>query len=161
MRATKVEESSPPMITQASGEYIAEFCNASGNRPPIAVALVSRIGRKRTSPARSIASSSGTPSARRRLVKSTSRIEFLVSMPISAMKPMVAVKEIVLPVRPSIRMPPAMPKGTTVSTMSVLLKLPNSSTRIATMPSRAMMSADCRLPKLSVRVSSSPPGTYE
>ena len=98
MRAMKVEESSPPMITHASGEYIAEFCSASGSKPPTAVALVSRIGRKRTSPARSIASSNGTPSARKRFVKSTSRIEFFVSMPISAMKPMMAVKEIVLPV---------------------------------------------------------------
>ena len=66
MRAMKVEESSPPMITHASGEYIAEFCSASGSNPPTAVALVSGSSRKRTSPARSIASSSGTPSPRNR-----------------------------------------------------------------------------------------------
>ena len=156
-----VDEINPPMITHASGEYMALFWTASGSRPPMAVALVNRIGRKRTSPARSIASSSGTPAARSRFVKSTSRMEFLVSMPINAMKPIVAVNEIVLPVSASMRMPPAMPNGTTVSTINVLLKLPNSSTSTATMPSSAMISAVSRPPKLSVRDSSSPPGTYE
>ena len=74
-------------------------------------------------------------------------------MPISAMKPIVAVKEMrIAGEREHAAMPPAMPNGTTVSTISVLLKLPNSSTRIATMPSSATMSADCRPPKLSVRV---------
>ena len=78
------------------------FCTASGSRPPMAVAEVSRIGRKRISPARSMASSSGTPCSRSWLVKSTSRIEFLISMPMSAMKPMLAVKEMLLPVKSSI-----------------------------------------------------------
>ena len=73
------------------------FCSASGSRPPIAVADVSRIGRKRISPACSMASSSGTPCSRSWLVKSTSRIEFLISMPTSATKPIEATNEMSLP----------------------------------------------------------------
>ena len=60
------------------------------------------MGRKRISPACSMASSSGTPCSRSWLVKSTSRIEFLISMPISAMKPIDAVNEMSLPVSSSI-----------------------------------------------------------
>jgi hypothetical protein len=54
-RARSVEEISPPMITHAIGEYSPTFCSASGSRPPVAVAEVSRIGRKRISPACSMA----------------------------------------------------------------------------------------------------------
>ena len=96
-----------------------------------------------------MASSSGTPCSRSWFVKSTSRIEFLISMPMSAMKPMLAVKEMVLPVTSSITRPPKMPSGTTVSTISVDLKLPNSSTRIAKMPNTATMIAVPMPPKAS------------
>ena len=43
------------MITQAIGEYMPTFCSANGNRPPMAVRLVSRIGTRAptTSPAAS------------------------------------------------------------------------------------------------------------
>ena len=50
-RASSVEEINPPMITIASGEYSADPWMASGVKPPMAVAEVKRIGRKRTSPA--------------------------------------------------------------------------------------------------------------
>ncbi len=63
-RASSVEVMRPPMITQDIGEYRPMFCRASGNSPPMAVADVSRMGRKRISPACSMASSSGTPCSR-------------------------------------------------------------------------------------------------
>src|SRR5690606_17157787 len=78
-RASSVEAIRPPMIVQAIGEYRPEPCTASGSRPPMAVAEVSRMGRKRISPACSMASSSGTPCWRSWFVKSTSRMEFLIS----------------------------------------------------------------------------------
>jgi hypothetical protein len=59
----------------------------------MAVALVSTTGRNRVSPAFWIASSRAIPCSRRWLVKSTSRMEFLISIPMSATKPMLAVKE--------------------------------------------------------------------
>ena len=93
MRASSVLDTSPPMITQASGAYIALPWIAIGSRPPIAVRLVSTIGRNRTSPARRIARSRSMPPACSWLVRSTSRIEVLISMPISATKPMVAVND--------------------------------------------------------------------
>ncbi len=80
-------------------------------------------------------------------------------MPVRAMKPIIAMKEIVLPVSASASTPPAMPNGITLSTIRVLLKLPNSSTSTAITPSSAMMVAACRPSKLSERVSNSPPGT--
>ena len=59
-RARKVEVIRPPMIAQAIGST-GRCSAASGIRPPIAVAEVSRIGGKRISPARSIASSAARP----------------------------------------------------------------------------------------------------
>ena len=81
------------MITMASGEYSPEPWIASGVRPPIAVSEVSRIGKKRISPAFSMASSSPAPPSRSWLVKSTSRIEFLISMPTRAIMPISAVND--------------------------------------------------------------------
>jgi hypothetical protein len=46
-RASSVEVINPPMITHDMGEYRPMFCSASGSRPPMAVAEVSRMGRKR------------------------------------------------------------------------------------------------------------------
>ena len=137
------------MITHDMGEYRPMFCSASGSRPPMAVAEVSRMGRKRISPACSMASSSGTPCSRSWLVKSTSRMEFLISMPTSATKPIEATKEMSLPESSSMSRPPNTPSGTTVSTMSVDLKLPNSSTRMAKMPKIATMMAMPMPPKAS------------
>ena len=118
------------------------------------------MGRKRISPACSMASSSGTPSSRSWLVKSTNNIEFLISMPINAMNPMLAVKEISLPVMSSMSMPPTTPSGTTVSTISVERKLPNSSTRIAKMPKIATIAAVPIPANDSEPASASPPRTY-
>jgi hypothetical protein len=56
----------------------------------MAVTEVSTTGRKRCSPALAIAASSAMPPRRSSLVKSTSRMLFLVSMPTRATKPMIA-----------------------------------------------------------------------
>ncbi len=63
MRAISVELIKPPISTIAIGEKSGESSNNSGVMPPIAVALVSSTGRKRTSPAVSIASRNGGTSA--------------------------------------------------------------------------------------------------
>ena len=60
----RVLETNPPMITHASGEYSPDPCSASGISPPMAVIVVSTIGRKRISPAFWIASSRPIPSRR-------------------------------------------------------------------------------------------------
>src|SRR2546428_13979480 len=83
IRASSVLDTRPPMITQASGEYSPLPCRAIGSRPPIAVRLVSTIGRNRTSPALRIAASRAIPSARSRLVRSTSTMDALISVPLS------------------------------------------------------------------------------
>ena len=75
------------------------------------------------------------------------------------MKPMLAVKEMSLFVISSMNSPPSTPSGTTVSTISVDLKLPNSSTRIAKMPKIATRMAVPMPPKASAPASASPPST--
>ena len=148
-RASSVELTRPPRITTASGEYRLDFSRTSGMRPPIAVSVVSKMGTKRASPARLIASSSVAPSSRSWFVKSTSRIEFFTSMPMSATKPTFAVKESVSPLMSRATRPPMTPSGITDATISVLLKVRNSSTRIAITPNAATRIAVPRPPKLS------------
>ena len=80
-------------------------------------------------------------------------------MPMSATKPIIAVKLSVLPLRNSAVMPPTMPSGMTLATTSVLLNVRNSSTRMARMPNTATMIAAPMPPKLSWRLSISPAGT--
>ena len=91
MRLSNVDEINPPIITQASGPYSPDPDSASGSSPPMAVTLVNSTGKNRTSPACSMASRSAMPRARNCVVKSTSSSEFLISIPMSAMKPMTAV----------------------------------------------------------------------
>ena len=80
-------------------------------------------------------------------------------MPISAMKPMLAVNDTLLPVASSARNPPKMPIGTTVSTISVERKLPNSITSTAKMPNSATIAAVPTPLKDSEPDSASPPST--
>jgi len=51
-----VEVINPPIITQASGEYMPDLLRAMGNNPPMAVMVVNRTGRNLISPARIMAS---------------------------------------------------------------------------------------------------------
>ena len=61
---------------------------ASGTMPKIIARVVIRIGRSRTLAASSRASLRSMPSSRARIAKSTSKIAFLVTSPISMMTPM-------------------------------------------------------------------------
>lgn len=63
--------------------------------PTTTAAAVKSMGRKRTIPASTTASSSGIPSANFKSMKSTRMIEFLTTMPAPAIKPImdVAVKK--------------------------------------------------------------------
>src|SRR5690606_19747123 len=63
-RESSVELISPPIITMANGEIKGLLDQAMGSRPPMAVNEVRIMGRKRISPAFSMASLSGTPSLR-------------------------------------------------------------------------------------------------
>ena len=115
------------MSTSASGEISGLLFKAIGVNPPIAVSDVSTMGRKRISPACLMAAFNSIPSSRNWLVKSTNRIEFFTSTPANAMKPMMATKDSGLPVSHNISTPPMIPNGITESTMSMLLKVLNSS----------------------------------
>ena len=66
--------------------------------PKIIAAVVIRIGRRRTCPACSSASCNAAPPRRARLAKSTSRIAFLVTSPISMTKPIIEKMLSVVPV---------------------------------------------------------------
>ena len=61
MRDKMVELIKPPISTMAKGDINGFVDKAIGNNPPIAVKDVSTIGRKRTSPASRIASSTDLP----------------------------------------------------------------------------------------------------
>jgi hypothetical protein len=94
IRAISVELISPPIKTIAIGEKSGESSSSNGVIPPIAVALVSST-RQEAHFAGALDRLVNRHAARARnwLANSTSRIEFLISMPISAMKPMIAVNE--------------------------------------------------------------------
>ena len=57
--------------------------------PKIMASVVIKIGRKRTLAASSRAALRSTPSARARMAKSTNKMAFLVTRPISMMTPMI------------------------------------------------------------------------
>ena len=124
----------------------------------MAVNVVRSTGRNLISPAFKTASLSGVPCSRSWFVKSTSRIEFLISIPISATKPIAAANESVYPVKYSIRSPPITPSGITDRTISVLLNVLNSSIRIAKIPKIATRIAEPMPEKLCLLLSISPAG---
>ena len=89
---SSVEVMTPPMIARPIGACVSPLSpkpSASGNMPKIIAAVVIRMGRRRTCPAVSSASCSDAPLRRERLAKSTSRIAFLVTKPISITKPII------------------------------------------------------------------------
>ena len=86
-----VELTSPPISTRASGEISGFEFNAIGINPQMAVMEVKITGRKRISPASSIASCKGLPCWRSWFVKSTSKIEFFTSTPASPIKPIIVI----------------------------------------------------------------------
>ena len=82
----------PPMIARPIGAWISPpsfSASASGSMPKIIAAVVMMIGRIRTSPACSSASGTDRPARRPWLAKSTSRIAFFVTRPISITRPII------------------------------------------------------------------------
>ena len=99
----------PPITHTAMGARVSppsEKARAIGSMPNTVAAAVIRIGRSRTRPASTSASSSFEPAARSALAKSTSKIAALVTSPISMMMPM---KLKMLRVMPETQMPPKAP----------------------------------------------------
>ena len=80
----------PPTIESAIGRCSSApgpIASAGGRAPAIVAVEVIRIGRSRIGHACSSASWRSVPCARIWLVKSTSRIEFFLAMPISRISP--------------------------------------------------------------------------
>ena len=98
--------------------------------PPIIAAVVIRIGRSRTCPAVSSESCRVAPARRVRLAKSTSRIAFLVTRPISMMKPIIENMLSVVPVRSSARKTPISENGSDAMIATGWIKLANWEARM-------------------------------
>jgi hypothetical protein len=86
-------------------------------------------------------------------------MEVLISIPIRATNPIIAVNESVFPVRNSARMPPITPSGITEATMRVPRKVLNSRISTARIMNVARITALPMPPKLSCLLSISPAGT--
>ena len=86
--------------------------NASGSMPNVIVAVVIRIGRRRTRAASANASVRGSPRFLSVLVKSTSRMPVLTTRPTAMIRPMTEKMLSVLWVTYRPRSAPTMPRGT-------------------------------------------------
>ena len=123
----------PPMIARPIGACCSPPSpkpNASGSMPPIIAAVVIKIGRRRTCPASSNDASSAPPARRERFAKSTSRIAFFVTRPISMMKPMIEKILSVVPVTRSARKTPISENGSDAMIATGWVKLANCDARI-------------------------------
>ena len=98
--------------------------------PPSIAAVVIMIGRSRTWPACSSESCRLAPPRRARLAKSTSRIAFFVTRPISMMKPIIENRLSVVPVRSSARNTPISENGSDAMMANGCVKLANCDARI-------------------------------
>src|SRR5690242_18752507 len=95
-----VEKNTPPTIAYPSGLRAAEPAptpHATGTAPMIVATDVMRIGRSRIRPASRTAETVSSPRAFSWLVYSTSRIEFLLTRPISKIMPISLYRLIVAP----------------------------------------------------------------
>ena len=104
--------------------------SASGNMPAIIAAVVMRMGRRRVCPASTMASLRAMPSRVRRWTKSTSRMEFFVTNPISMMMPMIENRFSVLPHSNNARNTPTSDRGSAVMMVMGCRKLLNWVARI-------------------------------
>ena len=93
--------------------------------PKIIAAVVMRIGRSRTWPACSSASGIDRPALRPWLAKSTSRIAFFVTRPISMTRPIIEKMFSVEPVTSSASITPISDSGSDAMIASGCRKLPN------------------------------------
>ena len=126
-----VELIKPPINTIARGDIKGFVDQAIGIKPPMAVMVVNTIGKNLISPASLMAASSGFPSALSWFVKSTSKIEFLTSIPAKAINPIIATKGNEFPVIHKAAKAPTIPNGITDNTMIVLLKVLNNKIKTA------------------------------
>ena len=105
---------SPPITARAIGARIsapAPIANASGSMPKIIASVVITIGRRRVEPALTSASLRERPSRRAWFAKSTSRIAFLVTSPISMISPIMLMMFRLSPVASSASATPTSDSG--------------------------------------------------
>ena len=99
---------------------------AVGNMPSTIAALVIKIGRRRSGPASSTACAGDSPCSRTRTIaRSTRRMAFFVTRPMSRMIPMSAPMAIVLPVTNSPTTAPTRASGSVSMIVSGWMKLSN------------------------------------
>ncbi len=98
---------------------------ASGNMPKTMAAVVMMMGRMRIKPACSSASGTLAPSRRAWLAKSTSRMAFLVTRPISITSPIIEKTLSVLFQNSSASMTPMRDRGSEAMMAMGCRKLPN------------------------------------
>ncbi len=113
-RVSRVEVISPPITARAIGARISPpdpTPSASGSMPKIIAAVVMMMGRRRVRPAWMMAARRSRPRPRSTFVKSTSRMAFFVTRPISMMRPMSDMMLTVSPVRSSIVAIPTIERG--------------------------------------------------
>ena len=98
--------------------------------PKIMASVVITMGRRRVEPALIRASLRGAPAARAWFVKSTSRIAFLVTRPISMMRPIMLMMLRVSPVARSASATPTSDSGSDSMIASGWMNDPNCEARI-------------------------------
>ena len=120
---------SPPITARAMGARIsapAPRAKARGSMPKIMARVVMTIGRSRVEPALMSARSRPRPCSRRAwLAKSTSRIAFLVTRPMSMMRPIMLMMFKVSPVRRSATATPTSDRGSESMIAKGWVKDPN------------------------------------
>ena len=128
---SSVEVISPPITAMAIGERklgSAPQPIAIGSMPaPIAIVVIT-IGRARLWHASTSASKRDSPLRRATIAYSTSRIEFLVTMPISISRPISDGIEKLLPVMSSSTNAPPIDSGSAARIVTGCMKSRNSST---------------------------------
>ncbi len=117
-----------PMGTRVSAP--SPRASATGIMPAIMATVVMRMGRRRMGPASSSASRVDLPAARSWLVNSTSRMPFLVTSPISMMKPIMAIIDMYWPVMSRPAMPPMTAKGSDIMMVKGWTRLSNWAARM-------------------------------
>ena len=98
--------------------------------PAIIATVVIRMGRSRTWPASSSASRVALPAWRSWLVNSTSRMPFLVTRPMSMMKPIMAIIDMYCRARSRPAMPPMTAKGSDIMMVKGWMRLSNCAARM-------------------------------
>ena len=118
----------PPMMARPIGAWISPpslKASASGSMPKTMAMVVMMIGRMRIRPACSTASTMPAPALRAWLAKSTSRMAFLVTRPISITRPIMLKTLSVLFHSSSASITPISASGRLAMMATGCMKLPN------------------------------------